>query len=248
MQLNNLSNNNLLICFENYVRRERKITAQVLECISEIDRRKLYIEKGFTSLFDYLVKAFGYSPGAAMRRIDAARLLQEIPEVAEKFEAGVLTLTQANQLQRASREFKKMTKSSVQTSHKRDLVLKIESSSQKQTEQIIAESFNLPAVPVQKENVHRDQSVTLTITFTPEQIKVLEQAQNKISHAVLNKNWAETITHLAKREVARRTTVRKEAFPTKVKNSVSTFANEICVKAFSHASAHTCNPSQSTFA
>ena len=77
MNLNSLSNTQLFASFENLVRSERKVTAQVLECIAEIDRRKIYLEKNFTSLFDYLVKDLGYSPGAAMRRIDAARLLEK---------------------------------------------------------------------------------------------------------------------------------------------------------------------------
>ncbi len=214
MNFNTLSNANLVSCFENFVRSERKITAQVLGCIAEIDRRCLYIEKGFTSLFDYLVKDVGYSPGAAMRRIDAARLLRELPEVVEKFESGSLTLSQATQVQRASREYKKINKTTVSTEEKRELFLQIENSSQKETEQIIATALALPVTPMQKETIHRDHSVTLTITLTSEQMKVLEQAQNMISHAVPGKNWAETLTYLAKKEVARRSTVRISKAPT----------------------------------
>ncbi len=226
MKLNNLSNDNLVSCLENCVRGERKITVQVLECISEIDRRRLYVQKGFTSLFVYLVKDFGYSPGAAMRRIDAARLLQEIPEVAERFAAGALTLSQANQVQRASREFRKSTSSKVKTADKRELVSQIENSTQKQTQQIIASTFNLPVVPVQKETLHCDQSVTLKITLTAEQMRILEQAQDMISHAVADRNWAEVITHLAKKEVTRRTVVRRVA-STKSRQEVNESRREV---------------------
>ncbi len=208
MNFNTLSNANLVSCFENIVRSERKITAQVLECIAEIDRRRLYIDKGFTSLFDYLVKDVGNSPGAAMRRIDAARLLRELPEVVEKFESGSLTLSQATQVQRAAREYRKINKTIVSTEEKRELFLQIENSSQKETEQIIATALDLPTAPIQKETIHRDHSVTLTITLTSEQMEILEQAQNMISHAVVSNNWAETLTYLAKKEVARRSTLR----------------------------------------
>ncbi len=130
----NLPKNHLVACFENLVRNERKITGQVLECIAEIDRRKIYIEKGHTSLFDFLVKDFGYSPGAAMRRIDGARLLRELPEVAEKFENGSLTLSQATQVQRASRDLKKTKNEFISSEQKRNLIIQIENSSQKETE------------------------------------------------------------------------------------------------------------------
>ncbi len=215
MNLNSISDTQLFASFENLVRSERKITAQVLECIAEIDRRRLYLEKNFTSLFDYLVKNLGYSPGAAMRRIDGARLLRELPEVIEKVQNGSITLSQANQLERASRELKKNKNEVLSTKDKRALLLQIENTTQKQTEQILATSLDLPITPVQKETLHKDQSVTLTITFTSEQMKILEQAQNMISHAVPNKNWANVVTHLAKREVSRRTNTR-QSFSQKV--------------------------------
>ncbi len=223
-----MSNDNLVSCFENSVRSERKITAQVLEYIAEIDRRKLYVEKGTTSLFYYLVREFGYSPGAAMRRIDAARLLRELPETADKFENGTLTLSQANQIQRASREFKKTKRESLSTKSKRDLVFRLESKTQKQTEQLLATALDLPKTPPQKQTFHRDHSVTLTVTFTPEQIQVLEQVQNMISHSVVNKNWAEVFTYLANKEVARRTVVGKSTAATTVKpNSAFTTTTKL---------------------
>jgi 5-methylcytosine-specific restriction endonuclease McrA len=156
------------------------------------------------------VQGLGYSPGAAMRRIDAARLLRELPEVAEKFQEGSLTLSQATQIEQASREFKKAKNEKLTTENKRELVLQVENATQKQTEQIIAETLDLPVVPMQKETLHRDQSVTLTITFSQEQMEVLQQAQNMISHSVTSKDWAEALTYLAKREVKRRTCVRSD--------------------------------------
>ncbi len=205
---NNLTDTSLVSCFENLVRRERKITAQVLECIGEIDKRKLYLEKGCTSLFDYLVKDFGYSPGAAMRRIDGARLLKELPEIGEKFESGTLTLSQATQVQRASRELKKTKNKVVQSNQKRELIHQIENLNQKETEQTLATLLDLTLIPAQKEVVHKNQSVTLTITLTAEQMQILEHAQNMISHSVPHKSWADTLTYLAQKEITRRTSNR----------------------------------------
>jgi hypothetical protein len=209
MQVNAVSDEHLLTCFANAVRTERKITNHVLALIGEIDRRKLYLRKAYTSLFDFLVNDFGYSPGAAMRRIDAARLLCELPETAQKFQEGTLTLSQATQVQRASRELKKIKKESLSPENKRKLILQIENSTQKQTEHIIATTLDLPVVPQQKQTLHRDQSVTLTITFTHEQMQILQQAQNMISHSVVGQDWAGALTYLAKREVKRRTSVRE---------------------------------------
>lgn len=204
MNFSALTNSHLLSNFEGLVKSERKITGQILECICEIDKRKIYLDKNYTSLFDYLVNDFGYSAGAAMRRIDGARLLQEIPEVGEKFENGSLTLSQANLIQKASRELKKTKNTAITSLEKRDLVFKIENTCQKETAKTIAAIFDLPVLPIQKETFHKNQSVTLTITLTQEQMRVLEQAQNMISHSVPNKNWADTISYLAKKEISRR--------------------------------------------
>jgi hypothetical protein len=60
---------------------------------------------------------------------------------------------------------------------------------------------------VEKEILHNNNSVTLTLTFTPEQMAILEKAQNIIAHTGASQTWADTITYLAQKEVARRTNV-----------------------------------------
>jgi 5-methylcytosine-specific restriction endonuclease McrA/DNA-binding NarL/FixJ family response regulator len=207
MNFHHLSHSDLIANFSDLVRKERQMTAQVLECIAEIDRRRLYLEKGYSSLFDFLVRDYGYSPGAAMRRVDGARLLRELPDVKEKIERGTLTLSQANQIQRAAREMKK-TERALSTEEKQELVQQVEHASKNETEKIIAERLNLPVMPVQKETLHRDASVTLTMTFSAEQIEVLEQVRSMVSHAVNSQSWSELCVYLAKKELARRTNTR----------------------------------------
>lgn len=59
----------------------------------EVDRRRLYSDQGCKSLFDYATSKLGYSAGAAYRRVQAARMLGEIPEIEEKIQEGLLNLT-----------------------------------------------------------------------------------------------------------------------------------------------------------
>lgn len=102
-----LSNNDLVERLGKLVQSERKIMHLILECIAEIDDRKLYLEKAYPSLYEFLVKEFGYSPSAAMRRIESARLLKEVPEISQKIESGALNLSQLSQLQQAARLLQK---------------------------------------------------------------------------------------------------------------------------------------------
>ena len=238
MNYHNLSNASLISNFTSLVHQERKITTQVLECIAEIDRRKLYVEKGFSSLFDFLVRDHGYSPGAAMRRVDGARLLCELPEVAEKFESGALTLSQANQIQRAAREMKK-SDTPLSIEDKQELIVQVEHASKKETEKIIAAALHLPLQAVQKETFHHDDSVTLTMTFSKEQIEKLEQLRDKIAHCVPDSSWVEMFSYLAQKELSRRTKTKaivEKGLTSKISNSRRTISS-IIRKTLLHANA-----------
>ncbi len=204
MNLNNLSNEILEARLKRLVKTERKITHLVLQCIAEIDRRKLYLEKAYSSLFEFLVQSHGYSPSAAMRRIDGARLLQQIPEVAKKLKDGSVNLSQVALLQRADRELKREMGATIPVEIKRDLLAKIENQTQLKTEQMISRALNLDFSPKNKTTHHKDESVTLTVTLTREQMQILQHAQATLSHAVPEKNWASLVIYLAKKELSRR--------------------------------------------
>ena len=67
--------------------------------MSEIEARGLYLERGFSSLFDYAVRELGYSDAAAARRIGAMRLCTDQPDAREGLRDGSLTLSAAAELQ-----------------------------------------------------------------------------------------------------------------------------------------------------
>ncbi|MBO9665785.1 MAG: HNH endonuclease [Bdellovibrio sp.] len=209
LNIGHLSNADLLSRFGKLVQTERKITHLVLECIAEIDARKLFLDKAYPSLYEFLVQEFGYSSSAALRRIESARLLREVPEVAVKIESGALNLSQLSKVQQAVRAVQKIADRKLDIEEKKELLNRIEHTTQQQTEVILCQALSLPVLVENKERVHRDESVTLTITFSKEQIAILKQAQDLVAHAVSEQNWAEAITYLAKKEIQRRTKLRE---------------------------------------
>jgi 5-methylcytosine-specific restriction endonuclease McrA len=217
MKVKSLSNPELLERFNKLVRTERKITHLVLECVAEIDRRQLYTQKAYSSLFDYLVNEVGYSPSAANRRIASARLLREVPEMAEKIETGALNLSQLSKVQQAIRAVQKNENRKMEVAEKRELLSKIENTSQQKTELILAQELNLPVEAIEKTKQHRAESVTLTVTLSKEQMKLLKKVGDLISHAVPEKKWAMVLTYLAQKEMDRRTKV-----PPKLKQQAMT--------------------------
>ena len=99
MDLKSLSNSNLLSATQRLVEEERQKTLMLLYHFQEIERRRLHLERGFSSLHEFAVKYLKYSDGAAHRRIAASRLLNEVPAVKEQIESGVLSLSVAAQAQ-----------------------------------------------------------------------------------------------------------------------------------------------------
>ncbi len=72
---------------------EREATLKVLVYLREIDRRNLFAERGFSSLFDFCTKELHYSEAAAHRRISSMCLLRALPEIEPMVESGSLSLS-----------------------------------------------------------------------------------------------------------------------------------------------------------
>ena len=80
---------------------EHHLEVVVIDHLREIERRRLYLRIGFSSLFDYTVRELRYSEAAAWRRIKAMRLCADIDSVRGRLQDGSMTLNAAAQLQNA---------------------------------------------------------------------------------------------------------------------------------------------------
>ena len=77
--IKNLSNDRLLDDTKKLAQKEREISLQVIHHLEEIESRKLYLKRGFSSLFHYCVKELGYSEKSAYLRIKTMKLCKEVP-------------------------------------------------------------------------------------------------------------------------------------------------------------------------
>ena len=94
-----LSDRELLRATSTLVRHERHLQGAVIDHLSEIEARRLYLRRGCSSLFDYAVRELGYSDATAGRRIGAVRLCADQPDARERLREGSLTLSAAAELQ-----------------------------------------------------------------------------------------------------------------------------------------------------
>ena len=94
-----MTNSEIEMKLARLVREERRISSEILQLIREASARKIYLERGFSNLYEWLVRGYGYSHAAAHRRIQAAKLVSALPSVDQKLQMGDLSLTTASQLQ-----------------------------------------------------------------------------------------------------------------------------------------------------
>jgi hypothetical protein len=72
---------------------ERRATTGLLRSLIELDRRRLYLREGYSSLFTFCTQALHLAEGAAYNRIEAARAARRFPAILSALEEGTVTLT-----------------------------------------------------------------------------------------------------------------------------------------------------------
>lgn len=195
VNLSRISNQELALRLEKLSQSERKITHLVLLHIQEMETRKLYASLGFSSMFEYLIKALGYSESSAYRRLQAARLLAEVPEISSKLESGRLNLSQLAQVQKGLKQVKT---ESITPQKTLDLLKSLENKTSFETKQIISKSLDLPLQKDFSILPQKDESVSVTLNLSKEQYLELMTAKDLLSHVFPDGDLAQVMAYLAK--------------------------------------------------
>jgi len=183
--------------FEALVKREKRMTAEVVEQLQKIGAQKIYLDRGHSSLFSYLTKGLGYAPASAQRRIDAARLMEVAPAVKQDLESGALNLSQIGILAQGFRQ------KEVTAEEKRELVDKIRGQDLVATQVMVAMELDISPRQEEKTRHQKDESVRLEITLSKEEMAVLQRLKETVSHKHPNPTWGELIV-LAARELLKK--------------------------------------------
>lgn len=225
--LKKISNGELISRIEKLARAERKITHLVLLHIIEIEQRKLFADLGFDGMYAYLTKGLGYSDGAAHRRLQSARLLKRVPEIAVKIENGSLNLSQLTQVQKCLKESKKKGES-ISTHETLDLLGKLENKNTFETQKTLAYEMDLPIQNHEKLTPQKDESVRIELTLTKEQFAELEMAKSLLSHLCPDGNWADVVATLAEIHNRRKNVGRDKSTRSVVATGFSPENNSTC--------------------
>ena len=94
-QLEGVSNDALLGGLQRLVGSGRRVLAELVAHLGEVEQRRLHLDAGYSSLFAYCTAQLGMSEDEAYRRIVVARLGRRVPSILEHLATGALSLSAA---------------------------------------------------------------------------------------------------------------------------------------------------------
>jgi hypothetical protein len=206
----NLNNADLIQRLHDLSRLEKKTTTELIVVIQEFDQRRLYLDLGHTSLYQYLTKGLAYSPGSAQRRIDAARMLTSAPNLEEALKRGELNLSQVSLLAQGLR-LKKQEGREFAADEIRKILDQIASKDFPTSQKIVAQALDIKPMEQEKTRLHRDDSVRLELTLSESQMKALHRCRDLLSHSLPNANWAALLEILAEFYLGKKDPLRSKA-------------------------------------
>lgn len=208
MKLKPFSNQELDRHLAERISQEREILSEILHLILEVDRRKLFLEMAYPSLFEYLVKHHGYSNGSAHRRIEAARLMKDVPELSEKLESGALNLSQIGLMQKTIRQ----NQIQISQEQKKELVQNLQHKTFFESQVLIANTFDLELKETTQIQHQKNESVRVELTFSKEQWSKIKHMQELLSHSLPNgSDLVETLEYLCDRVIKQKTAITGRA-------------------------------------
>src|SRR5882762_1360685 len=92
-RLRGMNDAELIAALPQLASRENEHTADLLAHLAELDERRLFLDLGFRSMWEYCTLALKICETSAWRRITAARVCRQFPEAFELVAKGELQLS-----------------------------------------------------------------------------------------------------------------------------------------------------------
>jgi len=134
--LSGLSNAALLGGLSRLVGSGRRLLAEVIAHLAEVEERRLHLDSGYGSMFAYCVSRLGLSEDEACRRIEAARIARRHPAIYPLLASGQLSLSVIALL-----------KPHLEDTHSKDLFDLVSGKSVSHARELLAARFPRPDVP-----------------------------------------------------------------------------------------------------
>jgi hypothetical protein len=143
--------------------------------LREVEKSRLYLDRGYSSLFVYCTGRLGYSEHEAMLRIQSMRLFGLVPEAEVRLQEGSLSLSVAAQVQSVVRREKLGPKEA------RELIKAVGGRSKREAEKKIAEMY--PCAPKRERARHLSEDlVEVRLMLTREEYEIMLELMDLRAH------------------------------------------------------------------
>ncbi|MGZ3740628.1 MAG: HNH endonuclease [Bdellovibrionota bacterium] len=171
--MKNLPDEKLLTEIQRVVKVERAAITEVLQYLAEVESRRLHLARGYSSLWEFATKFLGYSEGEAYARIQAMRLIREVPSAEEEIRTGKISLTVAADTKSAFARENKKRKAPLATEEKQKIFDEVKGKSKREAEAVFQSHFGGP---------RNDASEKLVIHASRETLAKIEELKGLYAH------------------------------------------------------------------
>ncbi len=205
MNLTRLTNQELWEQTQKLVLEERRLATQILWHLEEVSRRRLYLERGFPSLFAYCIDRLGYTPGAASRRIKAMQLLRTLPEQTKKevetrLNEGKISLSNVSSLQFFFEKEKKHCERDFSQEEKISLLNQIQGKTQEECQKLLCTVSLDPEktiLPSERKRVIAKNKTEIKFIADDALLEKLNRIRELIAHKNPNPTYCELFDLMA---------------------------------------------------
>jgi hypothetical protein len=172
--LKSLSDKELTGRLQQLVREEQNLTLLILPHIAEVGRRELYLEKAYSTLTEYCIHELGYGESSAWKRVRAARVIRDVPEVYDLMKSNKLSFSAV--LQSAN---------VLDSSNKHSLLPRIAGRSKCQIDKILAEyhvPLAIPDIAKPKIDVVLEKMFEIRFAADEELMELIRWLRSHLSH------------------------------------------------------------------
>ncbi|MCX6117900.1 MAG: HNH endonuclease signature motif containing protein [Proteobacteria bacterium] len=152
---------------------------------------------GYKSLFDYAVNELKYSEGQASRRIQAMRLIKDLPVIEAKIADGTLSLSNVQQAQNFFRNLQiAEPRNVIRPQDKLDVLAQLENKSVRDAQKKLAEINSIQAMPKERERVITETAIEVKFVMTDKLKTKLDDARALLGPKGAQMSYAELFESL----------------------------------------------------
>lgn len=195
-QFSKLTDSELVVKTKAMAMTEREALTDLLHLLKEVRKRRLHLEYGYSSLFEFTVKELGYDEASANRRIKAMQLISDIPEVEEKIKTGEMGLSVVATVQSFLKNEAKISSKPLSLERKQEVLAKVQGKSLRGVQVELA-ILNPQVIPQDKERVLTEDKIEVKAIISKNLKVKLDRLKNLLSHKNPNMNFDELLNEVA---------------------------------------------------